>query len=93
MSHHSLLAILLLACFGFAPSVLADEPQASENATPEELMLLAYVDDQGRLHVVDSLDLVPAQYRDRVRPAKLGEVSTISSQKTSKQNPQNTKSY
>ena len=84
MSHHALLAILLLACLGFAPSALADEPGASEHATPEESMLLAYVDDQGRLHVVDSLDLVPAEYRNRVRPAKLGEASTISSQKPPK---------
>ena len=60
------------------PSDTQQAPAASEKL-PGAGTLLAYVDDEGRIHVVDSLAMIPREFWPRVRPAKLGEVSTISS--------------
>ena len=81
MRTYALLAILVLT-----PASLAAEPQAQPRPTtaqeaPKEGTLIAYVDDKGQLHVVNSMEMVPLQYRDRARPAQLGESSTLSSGK------------
>jgi len=79
-------ALCLLAFLGSSTVALAqDKPTTGEEA-PGEGTLIAYIDDAGRLHVVNSLEMVPQQYRDRARPAQLGEVSTISSGKKARSN-------
>jgi hypothetical protein len=61
------------------PAAAVDEkrPTTAQEA-PAEGTLIAYLDDEGQLHVVNSMEAVPQQYRSRARPAELGEVSTIS---------------
>ena len=77
----SLILISLLLSVGLASPSTANAQQNSSAPTepPAEGTLLAYVDDAGRLHVVNSIEMIPQQFRARARPAKLGEVSTISS--------------
>ena len=86
MAPHTLLAITLLATLSRAPPLQAQEQPSTAQEAPQEGTLIAYVDDQGNLHVVNSLEMVPQQYRTRARPAKLGESSTISSGSKARRN-------
>ena len=36
-----------------------------------------FVDDQGRVHIVDRLELVPAKYRDQAKPVALDKAEAI----------------
>lgn len=49
--------------------------------------LFVYVDDAGSLHVVSSLDLVPARYQSRARPAALEAANGIQAQGSSSERP------
>jgi hypothetical protein len=74
----TLLALLALGiCLGTFPgSSLADDTK--EKTAPEDPQgLFVYVDEAGQLHVVSSLGLVPARYRDQARPADLSSGATV----------------
>ncbi len=86
MVRHSLpTTSLVIVCFILSLSVAsfgtasAQQNAASNKEPPAEGTLLAYIDDAGRLHIVNSIEMIPQQFRAQARPAKLGEVSTISS--------------
>lgn len=91
MPFRALLAIVLLTSLSLNTAARAeDEPAAAVDPkrpttaqeAPPEGTLIAYLDDDGQLHVVNSMEAVPQKYRNRARPARLGEVSTISSGRT-----------
>jgi hypothetical protein len=81
MQLRALPSLFLLVLLSSTATALAQEKSTTAEEAPAEGTLIAYVDDAGRLHVVNSLEMVPQQYRDRARPAQLGEVSTLSSGK------------
>ena len=71
--------MLLLSASLLAPApALAECDTDHQDKQCEGSGLLAYVDDQGQLHVVDSLESIPQRYRGRARTANLGEVSSLS---------------
>jgi hypothetical protein len=73
-----LLAFTLgLSLLSVPPTHAQQDPSPSKKLA-DEGTLLAYVDDDGRIHVVNSIEMIPQRFRSRARPAKLGEVSTIS---------------
>ena len=88
MRYSPLPSLLLIVCFTLPVSLaifgtaLAQQSTAPSKEPPAEGTLLAYVDDDGRLHIVNSIEMIPQQFRARARPAKLGEVSTLSSSST-----------
>lgn len=85
-----ILCLLLgLSFFSVATTHAQQEPSPSKKL-PEEGTLLAYIDDAGRIHVVNSIEMIPQRFRSRARPAKLGEVSTISSSSSAKKRTRQT---
>jgi hypothetical protein len=72
--------LVLIAALVLPGIVLADGPigpgDSKVEAPTDEARVYVYVDDGGQMHFVDRLDLVPAQYRDRVR-----ETSLVTTQK------------
>jgi len=72
-------AAVTIVLLGSPPSTWAQSSSAAaqdqDDKSPSGLFV--YVDDRGSLHVVSSLDLVPAPYRGRARPASLESASGI----------------
>ena len=72
-----LLAALIAACLAVGPGpALADEaPIQPVEDDDEAARIWFYMDDGGLVTFVDSLDLIPAQYRDRAQATNL--VTTV----------------
>ncbi len=69
--------LFLVLCLLLPCAALADDrpigPAEGKTEVPpnDETRVFVYVDDDGQFHFVDRLDLVPAQYRSRVRETSL----------------------
>lgn len=87
-----LLALILGLSVCSVATAHAQQDPAPDKKPSDEGTLLAYVDDDGRIHVVNSIEMIPQRFRSRARPVKLGEVSTISpsssSSKRTRKDPQ-----
>ena len=75
----------LLCCS--AAMTWAQSPPTEQSKEESPSGLFVYVDDAGSLHVVSSLDLVPAAYKSRARPASLESASGIQAVKSQAETP------